>query len=403
MKKCLAFLLLPGFVLTAKAQHNYHEITLPALMKKYQPGASNMVIVDVRTKGEYHDTASMYKAGDIGRIKGTINIEVQDLETKPESLKALEQYKDKEVYLICSHSYRSRRASNILLQNGFTHVTNVQGGMTEWYRRYEELAPYRGVYETAVPYKNISSAELYEQLAGNKDLLLIGINLAPKTFFDSATQKFLQYVPAFKKAIYFNTTDSAQLLELVKKNPGKPVILFNNYSSGGAEFADWLGHQGISNIQYLVGGVSYFAEYLANKNMITKGASLLSKNNTINFITPVYFCTQLAGKTGTTIVDLRHDTLFNKVNSGIKSDYTHFKNSSSFHFAKGIEEFEKAYPDKKTQYVMISRNGVEGLELSEQLSKKGYKINWLLGGIGRFDWYTINVETLGCSDYLLRP
>ena len=95
--------------------------------------------------------------------------------------------------------------------------------------------------------------------------------------------------------------------------------------------------------------------------------------------------------------------MFNKVNSGIKNDYTHFKNSTNFPYTKNAAEFEKAYPDKKAQYVLVSRTMMEGLELSDQLSKKGYKINWLIGGIGRFDWYTINVETLGCSDYLLRP
>jgi rhodanese-related sulfurtransferase len=398
MKKSLIFVLLVITGLAAEAQNTYHEITLPGLMKKYQQNASNMVIVDVRTEGERYDTLSRFKSGNIGHIKGVVHIEVSDL-NNPESIKQLEQYKDKEVYLICSHSYRSRNASNILTRNGFKNVNNVQGGMTEWYRRYEDLLPYRDALETSVKYKNISSAQLYELFSGNKNFLLIGINIVPHTFFDSTTQKYLSYFPVFKKAAYFNDNDSAKILELVKKNPGKPVVLFNNYSTGAPEIAGYLLDEGVKDVQYLVGGASYFFEYLANKNQLAKTKSLLSAKNSISFITPPYYCNQ---SKGSQLIDLRHDTLFNKVNRGIKNDFTRLKNSTNFPFYKTAADFEKAYPDKKAKYVLVSRNGQEGIELAEQLSKNGYNIQWMMGGIQRFDWYTINDENFSCAGDLLK-
>ena len=42
----------------ANAQNNYNEVTLPELMKKLQQKDTNMIIVDVRTHGEYYDTSS---------------------------------------------------------------------------------------------------------------------------------------------------------------------------------------------------------------------------------------------------------------------------------------------------------------------------------------------------------
>src|SRR5215831_18965436 len=98
----------------AHSQPNYNEITLPQLMKKKQAGDNDMVIVDVRTKGEYGDT-SRNKASNIGRIKGAINVTLQDLQQNPDAVKQLDAYKDKDIYLVCSHSYRSRSASTILL------------------------------------------------------------------------------------------------------------------------------------------------------------------------------------------------------------------------------------------------------------------------------------------------
>jgi rhodanese-related sulfurtransferase len=401
MKKCIAFLFMFFFILVAHAQNTYHEISLPALMDKYQQDPSNMIIVDVRSDGEYYDSSGRFKSGNIGHIKGALHIELQDLDKKPESLKALEEHKNKEVYLICSHSYRSRRASNILTQNGFKNVNNVQGGMTEWYRRYDDLLPYRSSLETAVRYKNISSAQLHEMLAGNGKMLLIGINIVPHTFYDTANLVFLNYLPIFKRALFFNDSDSAKVMELAKKNGGMPIVLFNNFSYGGAEMADWLTGQGIPNVQYLVGGVSYFCEYLANTNLLQRTNKVLSTVNSISFITPLYYCQNLADRPGAVVVDLRHDTLYNKANSGMKANYTHLKASANFPATKGIAAFEKAYPDKKLQYVLLSRNGVEGIALADQLSKKGYTINWMLGGIPRFDWYITNVETTDCKDLLL--
>jgi rhodanese-related sulfurtransferase len=403
MKKSFAFLLLYLLIQSASAQQTYNEITLPELMKKYQQDKSNMVIVDVRSDGEYYDSASRFRNGNIGRIKGVQHIDVSELMKGPENLKPLQQFKDKEVYLICSHSYRSRSASNILLKNGFKNVNNVQGGMTEWYRRYEDLAPYRNALETSVKYTNISAAQLFTLYQKNSPFQLIGINIIPKTFYDSASQRLLEILPTFKRTTYFNANDSAKVLEFAKKNSGKPVILFSGYSYGAAEMADWLVSQGIPNVQFLVGGINYYLEYIANKNLLAEAGSSLVTKGAMRFISAGYFCDQMANKYRTVIIDLRTDTLFNKINDGIKSDYTHLNNAVSFPASKGSAEFEKAFPDKAPQYIMVSRYGPEGIELANELSGKGYHINWLLGGISRYDWYTINVETFHCSDLLLRP
>ena len=80
MKKFLPLLLLSVILFDASAQHTYNEITLPALMKKRNGNASNMVIVDVRSNAEYYDSSSRFKNGNIGRIKDVVHIELQELE-----------------------------------------------------------------------------------------------------------------------------------------------------------------------------------------------------------------------------------------------------------------------------------------------------------------------------------
>ncbi len=210
--------LLASFLLV-NAQENYNEISLPELMKKKQQD-KDILILDVRTRGEYHDTISRGLHSNIGKIKGAINLPLQEVRENPDLIHQLDAYRDKDIYVICSHSYRSRNISNILLKNGFTKVNNVQGGMTEWYRRYDELLPYRDQLETGIAYKNTSAAEVAGDLTSGKNILLIGIASKPRYYYDTLTINFYNHFPAFKNAVYYSLEDSLEVLKkysIIKK------------------------------------------------------------------------------------------------------------------------------------------------------------------------------------------
>jgi rhodanese-related sulfurtransferase len=384
------------------AQNNYKEVTLPELMKKLQAKDPYMIIVDVRTKGEYYDTASRYQQMNIGHIKGAINIPLQDFRKDPATVHQLDAYKDKDIYVICSHSYRSRVVSNMLLDSGFTHVNNTRGGMTEFFRRYREVAPLKNnFYETNIKYKNIAAAQLLEELSGNKNPLLIGISNTPKFFWDSLDVVFYKYYPSFKNAVNFNYADSLKILELVQKEKNRQVVLFNTTNYGAAELAGWLTQKGISNVNYLVGGIDLFYEYVINETLTSGADKFLSMHSSIHFITPSLFCNEMAASKNTKIIDLRHDTLFNTITKGTKYNYKHLKDAVNFFADKGTQEFEQQFPDKKTEYIFISENGINGIEFADGLAKKGYKINWINGGLREWEWYMNNVETFRCMDYLV--
>ncbi len=81
------------------------------------------ILLDVRTKEEFEGKANP----NFGTLKNAINIPIQELESK---LPSISHLKNKEVLVFCSHSHRSPRASYLLTQNGFTNVTNMDGGMS---------------------------------------------------------------------------------------------------------------------------------------------------------------------------------------------------------------------------------------------------------------------------------
>lgn len=86
-----------------------------------------VVILDVRSKEEFEGTHKTRQ--NEGRLKGAVNINVNELENR---LKELEAYKDREIIVYCSHAHRSQRASHILTKNGFTNVKNMLEGITAW-------------------------------------------------------------------------------------------------------------------------------------------------------------------------------------------------------------------------------------------------------------------------------
>ena len=78
---------------------------------------NNLVILDVRTQEEY----------DIEHIQNAVLIPVQELENRIDKL-----FKDETLLVYCRTGNRSQTAVNILEENGFTKIYNMNGGITAW-------------------------------------------------------------------------------------------------------------------------------------------------------------------------------------------------------------------------------------------------------------------------------
>jgi glyoxylase-like metal-dependent hydrolase (beta-lactamase superfamily II)/rhodanese-related sulfurtransferase len=82
---------------------------------------NRILVLDVRNPDEY--------VGELGHIPGSLLIPVHEL---PKRLAEIEPYRSRVILTICRSGGRSRTASRILQQGGFTHVYNVAGGMLRW-------------------------------------------------------------------------------------------------------------------------------------------------------------------------------------------------------------------------------------------------------------------------------
>jgi rhodanese-related sulfurtransferase/DNA-directed RNA polymerase subunit RPC12/RpoP len=95
----------------------------PTEICNYIASHPGIVLLDVRTKEEYEGKATP----DYGTLNNAINIPLQELKVKLPTISSL---KDRQIIVYCSHSHRSPQATYLLMQNGFTKVMNMAGGMS---------------------------------------------------------------------------------------------------------------------------------------------------------------------------------------------------------------------------------------------------------------------------------
>lgn len=91
------------------------DITASELRQRQQAGETP-TIIDVREPWEFEES----------RISGSQNIPLGTLPTK---LDDLEDAKDQEVIVHCKSGGRSASAKAFLIQQGFTNVRNLEGGI----------------------------------------------------------------------------------------------------------------------------------------------------------------------------------------------------------------------------------------------------------------------------------
>ena len=88
-------------------------------VQEFAAQSSKGTLLDVRTAGEVAQ----------GKIEGALVIDYYS----PDFLDQVSQiYKDQEVYLYCAVGARSEEAARLLVQQGYTKVYHLQGGIQGW-------------------------------------------------------------------------------------------------------------------------------------------------------------------------------------------------------------------------------------------------------------------------------
>jgi len=389
--KIIAFLFLTALsVKTNFAQYKndnllYKTVYTTDICKELN-NSPGYLLLDVRTPGEYADTSSM--GMNIGRFKDAINIEIANLGNR---LPEINDYKNKPVFVYCSHSQRSRRASKMLADSGFTRVVNINGGMTGI--RQLPVKSNNCLYDKLVTKNNygfFSAAELCNKLMKEpEDLFLLDVRTDSAFQQISADQKINSF-GFFKNSMHI----PLDMLEasFAKIPEDKEIVIIDLFGGDAVKAAELLTRKKYQRVNILPEGID---------------GVLTRDNEGLACLSPFYISNlpyKIINAQGLKkFIETNHDYLFLDVRTEEEFTNTH-KNywQNTGHLVNAINipvaEMEnkwttiESYKSKPVIiYLFTSGTGVH--EAARNLLQKGFTDIYVLqGGIFNIGWTAANVK-----------
>ena len=343
------------------------------------------VLLDVRSKGEFADTSSSNYL-NIGHLKNAINISVDEL---PNRLAEIKQLSNKLVFVYCSHSQRSRRASAMLADSGFTNVMNLNGGLTFFNQYKESHLPCADMYyETANLYKLIAAPELLTILKNREDLFLIDVR-TDSVFKGISNNEAMNASGKITGAVNIPLNDFASRLSEIPKN--KYIIITDDAGNESPKAAKILIDKGYNNISLAFNGMSLWNS--TSQAEMTGKEQFWSNGFSYKMITADEF-NSLALQPGAVIVDVRTEEEFNNKAKDGWRNRGNIKGAISIPFVSFAERMKELDGHKnKPVFLYHFSNQPEVFKAAKMLTENGFlKVNVLMGGIWNLNWRAANIK-----------
>ncbi len=377
--------------ITAKAQlpikfdDQYKTIFAKDLCRLAFLNNPDLVLIDVRSPGEYSDT-SQYNSLNMGHLKSAINIPIDSIQ---KNVTVLNPYKNKTLVFYCSHSQRSRRVSLLLSQNGFKNFYNLNGGMSHINQMSVEEFPCKTEWLVSnLKYVNLSSADAIELI--KKDPKLIILDVRPAAMFYSRDSLAQNNIGRIKKAINIPYPELKQRFNELANYKDRSILVYSQSGDGdAARTAVELNNNGLDKVSVLMAGLD---DLLVQEN----SSSLIDDLPSFHILNAQGTLSLLQNSKSLTIYDSRPKMEFEN-----KNTRQFYRNLGNIKNAINIEETEfdsYNYPANKEVPVLIYGGG-ESYKLARKLSSAGYKNVYLLRGFYDFVSSAFNVE--GNKDILL--
>ena len=386
MKRSIFLLLvLTSLAMSAqfKADNVRYTTVFPEDLCKTLMANKGYLLLDVRSPGEYDDTSSATSL-NIGHLKNAVNINITQL---PQRWKEISSYKDQPVFIYCSHSQRSRRASRLLTDSGFTHVYNINGGLTDFYNQGIQSNPCAGLeIETSVPYKIISPKQLAGDFKRLKSYYII--DLRTDSVFRGISNEKSKNEGRFCEAVNIPYEKFMSDQSFVTK---KPVLLIDEFGDQSPKAAKMLTDKGIKDVTILFDGMDGWEDYTVN-NEIKVVTGVCGNPAGYRLITGAQFdaMTRLGGAT---VIDVRTAEEFSNTSKNNWQNIGQIKNAINIPSTK-LKTSTVLPSSKKAGIVVYGfNNQPEIFEAAKWLTDQGYKnVSVLFGGIWRLRWASHNIK-----------
>ena len=386
----LFFYLLLCLTISATAQFKndnvkYNTVYPEELCKtlQAQPG---YVLLDVRSQGEFDDTLSSSPGLNIGHIEGALHISIQQL---PQRWKELLPYKDKPLFIYCSHSQRSRRASRMLADSGFTRLFNVDGGLTSFYIQGIAQQPCAAfAISTKLPYKLIAPKQLVQNTRAGISYYIIDLR-NDSAFNGTAVAEKTRSEGRFNRSI---NIPFAKLEESLSTIPGnKAVLLVDEYGNESPDAAKRLLAKGFKDVSILFNGIDEWVDYSVNTGSQNPVEYIANRN--YRLLSADEFNKMLKDVNTATLVDVRSREEFNNQSKNYWENIGQIRNAVSIP-ASEIDSSSSLPSSREKPIIIYGFGDPEYVyTAAASLTKQGYKnVSVLRGGIWYLRWASHNLK-----------
>jgi rhodanese-related sulfurtransferase len=387
-KICLVLSVLTG--MAANGQFKYDNV----LYKTVDPGDlcdsleknKGYLLLDVRSPGEYADT-SRFTSYNLGHLKGARNIDVGELGKR---LADIQEYKNMPLFVYCSHSQRSRRASKMLADSGFTKIFNINGGMTAiHYTGAKEKGCLKSLVESANPYEMISADELCErQRKKNNENFMLDVR-SDSAFRRISRDSKENAMGIIRGSVNIPLTDLPGRLAEIPKDHGE-IVVIDIYGDDAAKAAVILKQNGYPHVSVLIEGVDRIL-YTDMLNLPCRD-QLYESTSGYQTMTVSEFGRYAKENSNFTLLDIRSADEFANRHTDNWRNSGHINGAINIPVADLVRRFSEL--DKNKEILIYSfGSGKDIFEAAAILQKQGFnKLKLIYGGIFNMRWTAGNVK-----------
>ncbi len=345
------------------------------------------LLLDVRSKGEYEDTSSS-SVYNIGRFKDARNISIQELGTR---LTEIKDYKDRPVFVYCSHSQRSRRASKMLADSGFTRVFNINSGFSSTH-----LYPASSIEcilaktESHTSYKILSPQDLVDKLKKNKNEVFL-LDVRPDSIYNnrSANEKMNAY-GIVKGSTHISRSSLETHLDQLPRN--KQIVVIDAMGDESAKAASWLSDKGFKDVSILFNGIDAWIT-TARQDFPGK-MDYLEQQVPFKILASSEFSSLIEAQPDHLFLDVRTSDEFNNQAKDSWRNIGQLKNAINIPAADfTADRSELQNFRNKPIFVYSFSGGEEIYRIARKLTDAGFKnVNVLAGGLFNLRWTAHNIK-----------
>ncbi|MDB5230608.1 MAG: Rhodanese-related sulfurtransferase [Chitinophagaceae bacterium] len=348
------------------------------------------LLLDVRSAGEHFDTSSF--APNIGRLKGARNIDVRELGKRINEIGA---YKNQPVFVYCSHSQRSRRASKMLADSGFTKVFNINGGMTAIHYTGEAgNACLNSLLVTSNGYKIVAPAELCGRLSGNRTGVFLLDVRSDSAFRHITSDDQANAFGSFKNAVNIPLVELPAKLSMVPHD--KEIIVTDLFGGEAAKAAAVLKANGYNNVSVMIEGLTRWFS-MTNRELPCKW-QLYTSPVSYEFLSTGDFGELTKKNNNYLLLDVRSADEFVSHSKDSWRNIGHLKNAVNIPTTELSTRLGQMEVDKNKMIIVYAFSGsTTAYTAANWLAQKGYKnVKLLINGLFDIRWSAANRK--GYSD-----